>query len=188
MSEINICPKCGLVFKNGYDEQKCTDCGVFTIYSGYEEDDWYSLPRKERDTIKEHIRQNGIAELDEKAKNIAWNRSIMILSSCASVDGYCAVEQLGLVFGECVFKSGFFKRLSASFDNLDALLSAGDQELSGSAKLIDSAREYAIKKMKNEAAHRGANAIIGIDAESSVGDDVIHVTIYGTAVKLEKIQ
>lgn len=131
-------------------------------------------------------------EAQQKKQEIEKSRTDnlvnMVLSSCQTVDGYRASEQLGLVFGECVFKSGFLKRLSASFDNLGDMLSLSETELTGSARLLEEARNYAISKMKNEAVQRGANAIIGIDAETSVGGDFIHVTIFGTAVKLEKIE
>ena len=43
-------------------------------------------------------------------------------------------------------------------------------------------------KLKEETIRRGANAVIGIDAESSFGGDLMHITIYGTAVVLEKIE
>lgn len=72
--------------------------------------------------------------------------------------------------------------------NFGDILSAGDKELSGTARLLSDARDYAITKLKDEAINRDANAIIGIDAESSVGGDIMHVTIYGTAVEIEKIE
>ncbi len=78
---------------------------------------------------------------------------------------------------------------SASFKNLeDALASfADDKELSGSSRLLESARNYAIRKMTSDAAARGANAVIGIDSETSFGGASIHIMIYGTAVRIEPI-
>ena len=111
----------------------------------------------------------------------------MILTTCPSVEGYRIKRQCGLVFGEVAFKTGFFKSLGASFDNFVDILSFGDKELSGTARILSSAREYAITKLKDSAMEKKANAIIGVDAESSVGGDIMHVTIYGTAVELEKI-
>ena len=53
---------------------------------------------------------------------------------------------------------------------------------------MESAREYAIQKMISAAAEKGANAIVGIDSESSMGGEVMHVTIYGTAVRIERAE
>ena len=43
-------------------------------------------------------------------------------------------------------------------------------------------------KMVLEAASRGANAIIGIDTESSISGSIMQVTMVGTAVKLAPIE
>ncbi len=53
-----------------------------------------------------------------------------------------------------------------------------EQEMTGMTALMERARDYAIQKMKNSAAERGANAILGIDAEASKGEEFMHVTIY----------
>ena len=121
-------------------------------------------------------------------KQIEENRSSMMLSTCPSMEGYKVKKQLGLVFGECLFKAGFLKSLSASFENIGAVLSFGDKELSGTTTLLDNAREYAIRKMIDKAANLGANAIVGIDSESSAGGDIIHIAIMGTAVYLEPVE
>ena len=110
----------------------------------------------------------------------------IILSTCPSIDGYVATKQLGLVFGEVYFKSGFFKSLGAAFSNLADGFIPGDRELSGTAGIMSTARQYAIDKMIEEAVQKGANAVIGIDSESSYVDNVTHMTIYGTAVIVEK--
>ncbi len=187
MDQIHICPKCKLVYRNGHDGLKCTDCGTSTIDSGFTEKEWYSFPKEKRESIKASLTTPEIEEERKKQSELLDRKADIILTSCPSIDGYRATQQFGLVFGECVFKSNFFKRLSASFDDLGDVLSFGDKELSGSARLISDAREYALGKMVEAAANKGANAIIGIDAESSIGGELIHVMIYGTAVKIEKI-
>ena len=59
--------------------------------------------------------------------------------------------------------------------------------MTGTTNLLSDARSYAIEKMKSEAINKGANAIIGIDSESSFGaGDLIHVSIMGTAVLVEE--
>lgn len=148
------------------------------------------------DELKLEKEQKESAERDAAEKREADERRLqereaqlrdLVLTTCPCVEGFSITKQLGLVFGEVVFKSGFLKSLSASIDNFVDVITAGDQELSGTTKLLNDARTYAIEKMKNEAVKKGANAIIGIDSESSFGGDIIHVSIMGTAVFLEKV-
>ena len=54
-------------------------------------------------------------------------------------------------------------------------------------KLLNNARQYTRNRMVEEAVGRGANAIVGIDCESSGGGIVMHISMFGTAVKIEKI-
>ena len=54
-------------------------------------------------------------------------------------------------------------------------------------KLLNNARQYTQNRMVEEAAGRGANAIVGIDCELSGGGTVMHISMFGTAVKIEKI-
>ena len=190
MSGMTICPKCKYdinkhptggkehvlwLLENGFNlsyDQK-------TIYKGLIEKYDEEHPNLEKKAAER--------EREEKLIAIEKARQEMILSTCQSVDGYRAVKQLGLVFGECAYKTGFFKSLSASLDNIGDVLSFGDRELSGTARILESARDYAINKMIEAAVQRGANAVLGIDSESSLGGDIMHVTIYGTAVLIEEI-
>ncbi len=171
----------------GFSNNMIDDSEIERIVKLYEQ----SYPediklRDEGKTVEERKREfeeKGI----EEARQIIEEKKKMILSSCQSVDGYYAKEQLGLVFGECYFRSGILKTLSANLEDIVDANRLRATELSGSAKMVQNARDYAINKMKDEAYKRGANAIIGIDAESSIDEVFIHVTIYGTAVKLERL-
>ncbi len=162
--------------------------------------DKYEIPRileiYEREyagkDIARKAEDKAIREIEEKAaeEESAYQKAKeeMLLSTCPSVEGYRIIKQLGLVFGECAYKTGFFKSLSASLDNIGDILSSGDKELSGTARILNSARDYSMNKMIEAAIQRGANAVIGIDSESSIGGDIMHVTIYGTAVVIEKVE
>ena len=59
--------------------------------------------------------------------------------------------------------------------------------MSGSTELIANARAYVMEKFKTKAIALGANAILGMDFESSIGGDIVRVAIFGTAVCIEKI-
>ena len=84
--------------------------------------------------------------------------------------------------------AGALKSFFAAMENIGAAFSFGDREMSGTTAIMDDAREYAINKMIDKAARLGANAIVGIDSESSSGGDFMHIAIMGTAVNIEPIE
>ncbi len=151
------------------------------------------LAAKEAERIiqkTEYENKKSIETAENKAREQAIEdaKNNMILTTCPSIEGYRMTQQFGLVFGEILFKSGFMNRLAASFDNFADLLSFGDQEMTGTTDLLENARKYAINKMITQAAKKGANAIVGIDFESSAGGSIIHITVSGTAVRVEPIE
>ncbi len=166
MGGMTVCPKCK------YDTRSKDGGELFKARQGLSGEEWVEIQREKR-------------QQEENQRKEVLER--MLLTTCPSVEGYRIKRQCGLVFGEIAFKTGFFKSLGAALDNLGDIISFGDKELSGTAKLLANAREYAMTKLKEETIRRGANAVIGIDAESSFGGDLMHITIYGTAVVLEKI-
>lgn len=111
----------------------------------------------------------------------------LLLTTCPSVEGCRVTAQLGLVFGECAFQTGILKSSSSPASNPGDMASMNGKTLSGTSRIFALAREYAINQMLEEALARGANAVIGVDSRSSVGGDITHVEIFGTAVKLEPI-
>ena len=108
----------------------------------------------------------------------------MLVTTASSLEGYRIVEQFGVVFGESVFKHGFLKSAGASLSDTMDRLRFGSHELSGSTSLIQSAREHAYEKLVSQAKARGANAIIALDAENVIGEDVMYILLYGTAVRV----
>ena len=108
----------------------------------------------------------------------------MKMTTASSLEGYRVVQQFGIVFGEVVFKHGFLKTLGASLSDTVDKIRFGSHEMSGSSALIESAREYAYEKMMKQASERGANAIVAIDSDNTIGGDVMYISLYGTAVKV----
>ena len=88
---------------------------------------------------------------------------------------------------EVVFKNSFWKRLDATLEDFGNAFTFKDTELSGANKLISNAREYVVEKFKQKAAQLGANAVLGVEFESSFGSDIVRVSVSGTAVRIEKI-
>ncbi len=109
---------------------------------------------------------------------------IMLLTTASTLEGYRIVKQCGLVFGESVFKHGFLKSLGASVSDTVDKIRFGSHEMSGSTSLIQSARDYAYEKMMKQAIDKGANAIVAIDSDNTIGGDIMYISLYGTAVKV----
>ena len=107
-----------------------------------------------------------------------------LLTTAPTLEGYHIVEQCGIVYGETVFRHGFTARLGAGLANLADSFSLRSKEMSGSVSLIESARAFAYEKMIAEAKQRGANAIIAIDTDNTIGDEIMYLSLYGTAVKV----
>lgn len=156
---------------------------------------------KDEEPVRQEARKKEIEREKQEAQEEAQKEALfwkisrqeaateMILSTCQQIDGYRATKQLGLVFGEVIFKSNVFRSMKSGMDDFFAKHSPFSQELKGSSKLIANARQYAMNKMKADASRRKANAIIGIDSESSIEEGgLVHVSIFGTAVYLEKIE
>lgn len=107
-----------------------------------------------------------------------------LLTTASSLEGYKVIKQCGVVFGEAYFKHGFLKSLGAGISDAIDSFKFGSRELSGSGKLIQDARDYAYSKMISEARGRGANAIIAIESDNTIGGDIMYISLYGTAVKV----
>jgi len=111
-----------------------------------------------------------------------------LLSTANSLEGYRIVKQCGLVFGETVFKHNAFARIGAAISDTFDAMSFRSREMSGSMNLIETARNHAYEKMIQEAKRRGANAIIAIESDNTIGSDIMYISLYGTAVKVMPIE
>lgn len=138
---------------------------------------------KTRDAIKEaNQRKIKIAE-----QEYASRLSTMLLTTGTDFQGYRVVKYIDVICEEVLFKNSFVNRLSASFEDLGNLLTFNEKELSGSGELIARARMFVKERFRQKAAQLGANAVLGVEFESSVGADIVRVAISGTAVVIAKI-
>lgn len=178
---------------------KCGNCGFeltsemfisgMCFHCGYD----ISLSKKLfEDEKQKRIQQQALekqqAEFEDNFQKVQaqQKQENMILTTTNDIAGYNIVAYCGLVFGDTVFKLGFVKQIDASIDDFFDTLSLRDKELSGSTNMLEQARSYSILKMKEQAFSKGANAVIGVDAETTFGSGVYHSTIFGTAVRIEK--
>lgn len=104
----------------------------------------------------------------------------MIISTTPTLEGRPVKDYLGIVTGEAIIGANIFKDLLAAVRDVVGGRSASYE------KALRSAREDALKEMANEAAGRGADAVIAVDLDYEVlgaGNGMLMVTASGTAVK-----
>jgi uncharacterized protein YbjQ (UPF0145 family) len=105
----------------------------------------------------------------------------MLMSTSGEIDNYKVGEVLGVVRGNTVRAKWFGK------DILAGLRQIVGGELKEYTEMMTEAREEATKRMVDEAAQLGADAIIAIRFTSSdVMSNAAEILAYGTAVKLKK--
>ena len=90
-------------------------------------------------------------------------------------------ETLGIVKGQIVQSKHLGKDVMAGFKTIVG------GEMKGYTEMISEAREFATKRMIEEAEKLGADAIIGLRyGSSAVTPGAAEILAYGTAVKIEK--
>lgn len=125
-------------------------------------------------------------EKAKKAEEYKSNLASLMLTTGIGFDGYVVTEYIDVICEEVVFKNGLGKRFGAGIEDMIAGLSFHDAELTGTTGLIGDARKHTLYKFKQAAARIGANAVLGIDFETSFGADIVRVAVSGTAVKIMK--
>lgn len=111
-----------------------------------------------------------------------------ILTTANNLEGYVIVKQCGLVFGETVFKNSALDSLGAGISNMIDAMRFKATEMSGQMDLIEKARSYAYNKLIEQAKRKGANAVIAIDSDNTIGNgNIMYISLYGTAVKVVSV-
>lgn len=136
--------------------------------------------KKQQEEIKKQQEETAKKETDKRLNE-------MLLTTSHFFDGYKVVKYIDVICRESVYKNSFWKRFDASVDDIANSFTLKETEMSGVTALISEAREHTMKHFKIDAAVMGANAILGIQFQSSWGRDVVRVTIAGTAVEIQKI-
>ena len=104
----------------------------------------------------------------------------MLLSTTQVIPGYRVVKVLGIVSGMSVRTRGMLGRFLAG---IEAAIGGRAESYIGELK---KARDEAIQDLVREASRLGANAVVGIDFETSeILEGFIIVTATGTAVIVE---
>jgi uncharacterized protein YbjQ (UPF0145 family) len=102
----------------------------------------------------------------------------MILSTTPSLEGYRITRYHGIVTGEAILGANIFRDLFASVRDIVGGRSAAYEEELGKA------RRTALKEMEERAAEFGASAVVGVDLDYEVINNMLMVTASGTAVDI----
>jgi uncharacterized protein YbjQ (UPF0145 family) len=106
------------------------------------------------------------------------NAKIIVVTT-NDLPGYEVVEVYGEVFGLIVRSRNLFSNLGASFRTVFG------GEVRGYTKLLSNTREQAMGRLRDEAAAKGANAILMMRFDSgNIANMMNEVVAYGTAVKV----
>ena len=104
----------------------------------------------------------------------------MILSTTNDVPGRRVTRVLGLVQGSSIRARHIGRDLTAAFKNITG------GEITEYTKLMAESREQALDRMREAAAAKGADAIVGVRfMTSSVMQNASELFVYGTAVVTE---
>ena len=102
----------------------------------------------------------------------------MIVTTTPSIEGKSVRQYLGIVVGEAIVGTSFFRDIKAGLRDL-----VGGRSGAYEQKMHE-ARELAIKEMKEEAEQLGADAVLSVDIDyETVGEGMMMVSASGTAVK-----
>ncbi len=108
----------------------------------------------------------------------------IILTTEPAMEGYRVTERLGVITAECVFGMNLFRDMFASVRDIFGGRSKASQ------KVLRDARETCLNELREEAAERGANAVVAIDLDyseiSGNGKSMLFLVASGTAVRVTK--
>lgn len=103
----------------------------------------------------------------------------MIVTTTPSIEGRKITQYKGIVTGEAILGANIFRDLFAGIRDI-----VGGRSGAYEAEL-GKARRTALAEMEQEASRLGATAIVGVDLDYEVINNMLMVTASGTAVVLD---
>lgn len=102
----------------------------------------------------------------------------MIVTTTPNVEGYQIAEYHGIVTGEAILGANVFRDIFAGITDIIGGRSGAYE------KSLAEARETALHEMQERAQRMGANAVVGVDLDYEVINNMLMVSASGTAVTL----
>ncbi len=102
----------------------------------------------------------------------------MIVTTTPSVEGYQIAEYHGIVVGEAILGANVIRDLFAGITDILGGRSGAYEEELGKARAV------ALEEMEDRATAKGANAVVGVDLDYEVINNMLMVSASGTAVTI----
>ena len=102
----------------------------------------------------------------------------MIVTTTPSVEGHRITAYHGIVVGEAILGANVFRDLFAGITDIIGGRSGAYEEELGRA------RSVALQEMEDRARQMGATAVVGVDLDYEVINNMLMVSASGTAVTL----
>jgi uncharacterized protein YbjQ (UPF0145 family) len=127
----------------------------------------------------EEVQQRALEEKDKKEQELASKMKDFLVVTTPTIQGYRIKKVLGAVSGLSPRTRGFGGRLEASLESMVG------GEITAFKSEIEKARLEAISRAIQAALDLGANAMVGLDMEtSSIGQTIILISATATAVQI----
>ena len=102
----------------------------------------------------------------------------MIVTTTPSVEGQLIAEYHGIVVGEAILGANVIRDLFAGITDILGGRSGAYEEELGKARAV------ALEEMEDRARDKGANAVVGVDLDYEVINNMLMVSASGTAVTI----
>jgi len=102
----------------------------------------------------------------------------MIVTTTPSIEGKTIVTYHGVVVGEAILGANVFRDIFAGITDI-----IGGRSGAYEASLAE-ARETAMQELEARAAAAGGNAVVGVDLDYEVINNMLMVSVSGTAVTI----
>ena len=112
------------------------------------------------------------------ATELPVNVQDMIVTTTPSVEGRSIREYRGVIVGEAILGANVFRDIFASITDI-----VGGRSGAYEASLAE-ARETALRELEARAVQVGGNAVVGVDLDYEVINNMLMVSASGTAVVL----
>jgi uncharacterized protein YbjQ (UPF0145 family) len=109
----------------------------------------------------------------------AGGRQAMIVTTTPSVEGRRIASYKGIVVGEAILGANVFRDIFAGITDIIGGRSGAYEQSLGQA------RATALRELEARAGEMGANAVVGVDLDYEVINNMLMVSASGTAVTLE---